>query len=205
MKKFMEKFKKGGIAVNCSTEEKAKAFLKACKEEGLEWYPGMDLERTTFYNKYGTNTCYECQGNGVLYCDFEYFKNEGFTVVSFDVIEKDPTKERIFGHMLEGVYAQAFDEFKNMYEVGEEEAEVMEQIVGIIQLIVNIEKLPLKLEIDKLKHELNEARKEASELKIKANALEESNKKLTIENRNLINSLKYMKEVSVNEDKIEAI
>lgn len=204
MKKFIEEFKKGGIAVHCNTEEKAKAFLKALKEEGLTWGSGLDLEKNTLYSWYDKETCYEYDG-GVYYCGVEYFKKNDYTIISVDDLEKDPTKDKIFGTKLEGVYAQAFEEFKSMFEVGEEEAEVMEQVVGAIQLIVTIEKLPLQLEIDKLKHELNEAKKEASEVKIKANALEEANKKLTIENGNLLNSLKYMKEVSVNEDKIEAI
>lgn len=113
--------------------------------------------------------------------------------------------EELFKNIiLEGAYKEAHEEAIEMFDLSEEEAKAMESVAGLVQTVARLEKLPLEVEIATLKAELERTKDEARKLKVKANALEEANKKLTIENNNLLNSLKAMKEISVAEDKIES-
>ena len=98
---------------------------------------------------------------------------------------------------LKGAYKEAHEEAVKLFDLSEEEARVMESLAGLVQTVVMLEKLPLEIELEKVT-------KEARELKAKVNALEEANKKLEIENNNLLGSLKALKEVSIADDKIEA-
>lgn len=105
---------------------------------------------------------------------------------------------------LKGAYKEAHEEAIKLFDLSEEEASVMESIVGLVQTVGMLEKLPLEIELGLAKAEFEEVTNEARVLKAKVNALEEANKKLEIENRNLLGSLKALKEVSIAEDKIEA-
>lgn len=114
--------------------------------------------------------------------------------------------ENIFKNIeLTGAYKEAHEEAIKMFELSEEEAKAMESVAGLVQTVARLEKLPLEVELMTLKAELEHTKEEARKLKAKANALEEANKKLTIENNNLLGSIKALKEVSVTEDKIEAV
>ena len=106
--------------------------------------------------------------------------------------------EKIFKNIeLKGAYKEAHEEAVKLFHLSEEEARAMESLAGLVQTVVMLEKLPLEIELEKVT-------KEARELKAKVNALEEANKKLEIENNNLLGSLKALKEVSIADDKIEA-
>lgn len=113
--------------------------------------------------------------------------------------------EELFKNIkLEGVYKESHEEAIKLFDLSEEEAKAMESVAGLVQTVARLEKLPLEIELGIVKAELEEVTKEARELKAKVNALEEANKKLEIENSNLLGSLKALKEVSIAEDKIEA-
>lgn len=114
--------------------------------------------------------------------------------------------EELFKNIeLKGAYKEAHEEATKLFDLSEEEAEAMESVAGLVQVIAGLEKLPLELELTAIKGELKIAQEEARKLKAKANALEEANKKLTIENNNLLTSLKAMKELSIAEDKINEV
>lgn len=113
--------------------------------------------------------------------------------------------EKIFKNIeLKGAYKEAHEEAVKLFDLSEEEARVMESVAGLVQTVVMLEKLPLEIDLGIAKAELEKVTKEARELKAKVNALEEANKKLEIENNNLLGSLKALKEVSIADDKIEA-
>lgn len=106
--------------------------------------------------------------------------------------------DKIFKNIeLKGAYKEAYEEAVKMFNLSEDEARVMESVAGLVQTVVRLEKLLLEIELEKVT-------KEARVLKAKVNALEEANKKLEIENSNLLGSLKALKEVSIADDKIEA-
>lgn len=114
--------------------------------------------------------------------------------------------EELFKNIeLKGAYKEAHEEAIKLFDLSEEEAKAMEIVAGLVQVIAGLEKLPLELELTAIKGELKIAQEEARKLKAKANALEEANKKLQLENNNLLASLKAMKELSVAEDKINEV
>lgn len=114
--------------------------------------------------------------------------------------------EELFKNIeLKGAYKEAHEEAIKLFDLSEEEAKAMESVAGLVQIIAGLEKLPLELELTAIKGELKIAQEEARKLKAKANALEEANKKLQLENNNLLASLKAMKELSVAEDKINEV
>ena len=114
--------------------------------------------------------------------------------------------ENIFKNIeLTGIFKDAFEETTKDFNLSGEDKELLEIVAGIVKVVSTLEKTPLQVEIATLKDELNIYKDEARKLKAKVNALEEVNKKLTIENSNLLGSLKALKEISVAEDKIEEV
>jgi hypothetical protein len=62
-------FKSGKFAVHCDTEEKAKAFLKECDEQGIKWCTGarpIVEQKETRWNGYKERTAYGCDSFGGL-------------------------------------------------------------------------------------------------------------------------------------------
>lgn len=94
MKNFnWEKFKKGGIAVHCDTEEKANDFLNECDKKTIVW---LWAKRTTEYNnwnRYSSETGYRCNGENELgYAPLEYYKNNRNQIVQWEIDEKKEEK-----------------------------------------------------------------------------------------------------------------
>lgn len=106
---------------------------------------------------------------------------------------------------LEGTFKEAFEEAKVTLNIPEEDSDRLETIVGLVQLITKVEKLSLETELEALHKRLAILRKEATEYKIKYNAVVEANKQLTLENESLLSSLKAMKELSIEDDRINEI
>ena len=52
----VQKFKSGKIAVNCSTEEEAKQFVKWCNDNDIAWL--NSTKSGAEYELYLTDTCY---------------------------------------------------------------------------------------------------------------------------------------------------
>lgn len=55
-KERLKKFKSGKVAVNCSTEEEAKAFVKWCYDNDIGWSFGNEM--STCFGVYNNKTCY---------------------------------------------------------------------------------------------------------------------------------------------------
>ena len=63
-----EAFKAGKFAVHCDTEEKAKAFLKECDEQGMKWNAGRNPNAYTNWNYYKEKTLYSTHGSSNSLC-----------------------------------------------------------------------------------------------------------------------------------------
>jgi hypothetical protein len=52
-------FKAGKLAVNCKTEDDARAFLGECEKRGYKWCSGEPLGECTHWDSYESKTCYD--------------------------------------------------------------------------------------------------------------------------------------------------
>lgn len=84
-----DRFKKGEIAVHCDTEEKAKDFLKECKNRNINWCTGRDVTKRNYWEEYKEDTCYCCfDGDSKLgYADCEFYISEGKEILKWKVKE----------------------------------------------------------------------------------------------------------------------
>jgi hypothetical protein len=81
-----EAFKSGKFAVHCDTEEKARAFLKECDEQGIRWQGGDKASSKTHYASCGENTCYSNYGmakDRIGYSRKGYFIDESIKVIDY--------------------------------------------------------------------------------------------------------------------------
>jgi hypothetical protein len=79
-------FKSGKFAVHCDTEEKARAFLKECDEQGIRWQGGDKASSKTHYASCGENTCYSNYMMGkdrIGYSRKGYFIDESIKVIDY--------------------------------------------------------------------------------------------------------------------------
>lgn len=85
-------FKQGKIVVHCDTEEKAKAFLRECEEEGLKWYGG---DKPTYFATWEDDkekTCYRHDCKGLVYASIDYYTQKGYTIVPYTPTKPEPPK-----------------------------------------------------------------------------------------------------------------
>ena len=108
--------------------------------------------------------------------------------------------EQLFGTQLKGIFKEAMDFASEELELSSEEAGAMEEITKGIQLVVELATLPLEAEINRLKEELTVQEKSNQELYNIVKQKNEQISKLEYENRNQLQSLKYLKEVSEKQD-----
>ena len=108
--------------------------------------------------------------------------------------------EQLFGTQLKGVFKEAMDFASEELELSSEEAGAMEEITKGIQLVVELAALPLEAEINRLKEELTVQEKSNQELYNIVKQKNDQISELEYENRNLLQSLKYLKEVSEKQD-----
>lgn len=94
----IEEFKNKKIAIKCDTLEKAKEFLKLCKEKGMTWSSGGSLENS-LWEIYKNKTCYvyDVELNGLMYCHQEFYTTEGYKIVQW---EKEPQQKETIGYLL---------------------------------------------------------------------------------------------------------
>jgi len=83
MKFDLEKMKE--CAINCSTEEKARQLLEFLKSQGFKW-SGDD----TNWGVHEDETCYEIKNNKIYYSKYDYYFEQGYTILEFeDVVIPD--------------------------------------------------------------------------------------------------------------------
>lgn len=100
-----DRFKKGEIAVHCDTEEKAKDFLKECKNRNINWLTGRDVTQRNNWESYKKDTCYCCfDGDSKLgYSDYEFYIREGKEIIKWEVKEmKELTFKEVIANIKEG-------------------------------------------------------------------------------------------------------
>lgn len=79
-----EKFKNGKLAVNCTTEEQAKEFVKWCFDNDFKWAFGFSND-VTYFNYYGKKTCYRYIYSGILvYSSKESNQELRIEILTFD-------------------------------------------------------------------------------------------------------------------------
>jgi len=85
---LLKRAKTEEIAVHTPTEEQAKSLLKALYKRGYTWSSGQKLTAETWYGIYKENTCYGFYlRKQVCYCSFDWYQNEGFTIIEFSDID----------------------------------------------------------------------------------------------------------------------
>lgn len=92
-----DRFEKGGIAVHCDTEEKAKDFLNKCDKQGIKWVHGGKSTHQINYEAYNDATCYHAGKGGLTYCDVSYFKSKGIEIIKWEIKE---TKKKTFREVI---------------------------------------------------------------------------------------------------------
>lgn len=103
---LVERFKNREIAVNCQTEEQAKAFIKWCFDNGITW--GCEDVHKTYYDRYCENTCYRIYTNGYLvYSDITYYTNEDIDVIPYEAFKRE------LGFTINDLKAGMIVEFRN--------------------------------------------------------------------------------------------
>lgn len=108
--------------------------------------------------------------------------------------------EQLFGTQLNGIFKDAHEFATKELNLNPEEAEAMGEVTKGIQLVVELATLPMQMELDKAKNELAVMVETNKELYQGIKERNEYIHKLEIENRNLVSSLKYLKEVSEKQD-----
>jgi hypothetical protein len=86
MKKFIERYVEGQIAVHCNTEGKAQRFLELLEENSnIKWASGTMPTNFNPFDCYKENTCFEIvDGRAMCYCELPYFEDKNFEIVTFE-------------------------------------------------------------------------------------------------------------------------
>ena len=106
---LVERFKNREIAVNCQTEEQAKAFIKWCFDNGITWSCG-DVHKI-YYDRYCENTCYRIYTDGYLvYSGITYYTNEDIDVIPYEAFKRE------LGFTINDLKAGMIVEFRNHYK-----------------------------------------------------------------------------------------
>lgn len=203
MSNYFERFKRGEIALQFTTKEGWKEFLQRLESETeITWACGenpTNPDCVKYWNEYEEDTYLVCYYGE----DIKYDKVGVNKVPLEDYLEvkKSTTEsEKLFGTQLDGVFKEAFEVAKEYLDIEEADVEVLEDITKAIQLVAELNSLPIRQELEKAKTELEAQVKANVELDRRIGEAMEENRKLQQENRNLINSLKYLKEVSEKQD-----
>ena len=80
-------FKRGEFAVRCDTEDKARALLRECANEGMHWLGTRNpLTSYTRWEENEMDTCYraDIETYNVGYGDGSYFLQKGIPVIDYD-------------------------------------------------------------------------------------------------------------------------
>lgn len=118
-------FKKGKVAVNCDTEEKAMDFLNKCKEHELKQGDRFDLlHEYTFFNINRANLCYaydHMNSGRIAYADIAFYKSRSYKIVEWE-IDENMNKEFTKTDLKSGMVVE--------YRNGERRVIVGETLVG---------------------------------------------------------------------------
>ena len=74
-----------GKAVHCDTEEKANEFLALADSVGYKWITKRKLIGYSQWERYKEETCYELTDMGFVYGNVEYFKNDNYDFIEYQL------------------------------------------------------------------------------------------------------------------------
>ena len=102
MKNFnWEDFKNGKIAVHCDTKEKARYFLKKCKEKGFIWNDESDISPNDYsWASYKEETTYSMGEKGIMFGDIDVHENENLKIIKWGI---DTMKELRFKEVIANI------------------------------------------------------------------------------------------------------
>ena len=78
---FIEKYAQRNTAIHCNTKEKNERFLQLCKSFNI----GIGDITTSSWNSYGSNMCYDIEGGEVYYAPINYYPEENYTIIPFEI------------------------------------------------------------------------------------------------------------------------
>lgn len=112
--------------------------------------------------------------------------------------------EKLFNQAeLHGEYLEAFKSVAEELELKESKREEAYNLAFMLQTLTEVSTTPLKQEVEAVTKKAEVYKEELRYSKISMNALEEENRRLTIENLNLLNCLKAFRDLHAKEDKIK--
>lgn len=127
--KFDLKYYKQGkqkVAVQCDTEEKAKAFIALAKSVGYDWNVTRDGIETTLWDVYGSDTGYIIAINCSLLVGSisEFYLKNNYTIVKFEldepngyVIEDTPSPMKEMFNINDIVYSMPHKKYGRIVQI----------------------------------------------------------------------------------------
>ena len=113
--------------------------------------------------------------------------------------------EQLFGTQLRGVFLDALSHIQEEKNLTPEELEHLEKVTKLVQYIVEVSVLTLENENKALKEENSYLKKQVGDLRSFTINQEDKLLKLELENKNLLQSLVYLKEVSEKQDELNEL
>lgn len=82
----LEEFKTKEIVIHCNTEAKADKLLEYLHNKNIKWSDGEELLNNTEYIRYKNQTCYSYRPDfgGVVLCEYDFYKINNYTIISFN-------------------------------------------------------------------------------------------------------------------------
>lgn len=89
MRKFDLSKLEGKVAVNCKTEEDAKAFLEYLNNVGISWSGGESTikDMSSVFDECGCETCFENTLTGLVYGETKCFEGARYKILDLSEIE----------------------------------------------------------------------------------------------------------------------
>ena len=93
---IFEEFKSNRAVIHCTTEEDAKAFMRALTDNDILWSAGCD-NRETNWHFYRENTVYYCTyHNNLTYAYVDYALSDGKTVYTYEELMREGGEDNKF-------------------------------------------------------------------------------------------------------------
>ena len=98
---------KSRMAIHCDTQEKAKAFIKECYNQGFTWWGNKNTNEDTFWEYYKEYTVYYLNNNCITYSDVYYFheeNNKNFKLYEYDDLFRGDTTHENLRNLVDTLY-----------------------------------------------------------------------------------------------------
>ena len=88
-----EQYLKGKIAVHTEEESKCKEFMERLEKAGIDWCDGGVATELNAWEDWKEETCIRLDEDGLRYCDKEFYKDEGYTIINPSQLILDGERE----------------------------------------------------------------------------------------------------------------